>query len=300
MGIDRLSDIYPVLLGKAPRRLVVANGIDAHTLAAVSAAVDKGIVTAVVTGDSAGVKKACDELSIDSGKFEIQHASNESEAAELAVSIIAGGGGDLMMKGLVSTDKFMRAILNKEHGLLPPKAILSHVTVVQHQLYHKLLVVGDVAIIPYPDLQQKLAILEYLAATARALGRELPKIAIIAATEQVLSSMPACTDAAILSKMSERGQIKNAIVDGPLSFDAAIDEASAKIKGIVSKVAGDADCLLFPNIEAGNLFYKMSTKLCESEQAAMVTGARVPIVLSSRGDSEATKLNSIALAALLS
>ncbi len=300
MGIDRLSDIYPVLQGKPPRRLVVANGIDAHTLGAVSAAVDRGIVTAIVTGDKESILKSCRELSVDVGKFEVHHATDDREAADMAVAIIAGGGGDLMMKGLVSTDKFMRAILNKEHGLLAPKAVLSHVTVVEHALYHKLLVVGDVAIIPYPDLHQKLAIVGYLADTSRALGRKLPKVAIIAATEQVLASIPACTDAAILAKMAERGQIKNAVVDGPLSLDAAIDAASAEIKQIVSPVAGDADCLLFPNIDAGNVFYKMSTKLCKSEQAAIVAGARVPIVLSSRGDSEATKLNSIALAALLS
>lgn len=300
MVIERLSDIYPVLRGKPPRRLVVANGTDAHTLKAVAAAAEQGIVTAIITGDLHAVERTCQELAIDAEKFTIQHASNDREAAEIAVSIVAGGGGDLMMKGLVSTDVFMRAILNKEHGLLAPKSVLSHVTVVEHALYHKLLIVGDVAIIPQPDLSQKIVILGYLADTARALGRTQPKIAVIAATEQVLSTMVSCTDAAILAKMADRGQIKQALVDGPLSLDAAIDKTSAEIKKIASPVAGDADCLLFPNIEAGNIFYKMSTRLCESEQAAIVAGARVPIVLSSRGDSEKTKLNSIALAALLS
>jgi phosphotransacetylase len=166
-------------------------------------------------------------------------------------------------------------------------------------LYHKLLVVGDVAIIPLPDLKMKIAILNYLIKTAKALDIKIPKVAVIAATEQMLAGMPACVDAAILSKMAERGQIKGALVDGPFSLDVAIDKESAEIKKIIGGVAGDADCLLFPNIEAGNVFYKTNTKLAGAELGAFVAGARVPCVLSSRGDSSLTKLYSIALAAII-
>jgi phosphate butyryltransferase len=219
------------------------------------------------------------------------------KAATKAVELINKGEGDVLMKGLVSSDKYMRAILNKETGLMPPKAVLTHVTVVQVPTYHKLLVVGDVAIIPAPDLAQKVAITEYLIKTAHSLGIEKPKVAILAATEQMSAGMPACVDAAIISKMGDRGQIKGAVIDGPLALDVAIDKESAEIKKVTGGVAGDADCILFPNIESGNVFFKTCTKLAKGELGAMVMGAKVPCVLTSRGDSVQSKMFSIALAA---
>jgi phosphate butyryltransferase len=193
----------------------------------------------------------------------------------------------------------MRAILNKEQGLMDPGAILSHVTVMEHPGHPKLLIVGDVAVIPEPEFKEKLAILGYLVRTAQALGIELPKVAVLAASEQVLPKMTSSIDAALLSKMADRGQIKGALVDGPMALDVALDPESARIKGVGGPVAGDADCLLFPNIDAGNVFYKTGTKLGGAELAAVVAGAKVPCILSSRGDSARTKLCSIALAALL-
>jgi len=150
-----------------------------------------------------------------------------------------------------------------------------------------------------PDIKQKVAITQYLIRTAHALDISRPKVAILAASEQMLPGMPACVDAAILSKMADRGQIKGAVIDGPLALDVAIDAESASIKKLGGEVAGDADCILFPNIEAGNVMYKANTKLAGGEQGAIVMGARVPAVLSSRGDSMKTKLYSIALAALV-
>ncbi|MEG2665723.1 MAG: phosphate acyltransferase, partial [Bacteroidales bacterium] len=198
-------------------------------------------------------------------------------------------------------DKYMRAILNKEKGLMPgPKAMLTHVAVMQNPFYHKLLIVGDMAIIPAPDLAQKVAITNYLISTAHMIGISMPKVALIAATEQMSAGMQACVDAALISKMAERGQIKGAYVDGPLALDVAVDKEACEIKKIGGQVGGDADCLLFPNIEAGNVFYKMHTKFCKGELGAMVVGAKVPCILSSRGDSQKVKLNSIALAALCS
>lgn len=299
MEIRHLDDIITTVKGRAPRRLVVVNAVDAHTLEAVYAAVVQGIVTAILTGEPGKIKATCEMLGLDPGKFIIESASSEDEAARRAVELISEGKADLMMKGMVSTDKYMKAILNKEYGLLPPKGVLSHVTVIENKSYHKLLTVGDVAIIPYPDLSQKIIMTGYLIRTARALGIDNPKVALIAATEQVLVAIPACTDAAIIAKMAERGQISGAVVDGPMALDVAIDAGAAAIKKITSPVAGDADCLLFPNIDAGNVFYKMSAKMCHSEQAAIVMGARVPVVLSSRGDTMQTKLYSIALAAML-
>lgn len=299
MIVTKLSDLISNLHGKPLKTLVAVNGIDDHTLEAVCRAAEAGIIRAVITGDPDRIKKTVSGLNADLNTLTIEPAGSEEDAAAKAAGLVVSGKADIMMKGLISTDRFMKAILNKDYGLLPPKGILSHVTVVENQFYHKLLIVGDVAIIPYPDLSQKITILGNLIHTAHALGIESPKVALIAATEQILTSVPACTDAAVLSKMAERGQITGAVVDGPLAFDVAIDRESAVIKKIDSPVAGDADCLLFPNIDAGNVFYKMSARMCRSEQAAIVAGARVPVVLSSRGDSVMTKLYSIALAALL-
>jgi len=243
------------------------------------------------------MKKVCAENKIDPSKFHIVQEADENKAARKAVELINNGEGDVLMKGLVSTDKYMHAILDKEKGLLPPKAVLSHVTVIEAPNYHKLLIVGDVAIIPAPDLKQKIAITNYLIRVAHSLGIEQPKVAINAATEQMLAAMPACIDAAIISKMADRGQIKGAIVDGPLALDVIIDKESAQIKKLTTSVAGDADCILFPNIEAGNVFFKTCTKLGNGELGAMVMGAKVPCVLTSRGDSVKSKMYSIALAA---
>ena len=164
--------------------------------------------------------------------------------------------------------------------------------------YHKLLVCSDVAIVPAPDMKQKQQILQYLISTAKSLEIAKPKVALIAATEQVSTGMNACVEAAIISKMGDRGQIKGAAIDGPLALDVAIDKESAQTKKVAGEVAGDADCLLFPNIESGNVFYKTCTKFAGAELACMVVGAKVPCVLTRRGDSVNTKLYSIALAAL--
>ena len=171
--------------------------------------------------------------------------------------------------------------------------------VIENPNYPKLLIVSDMAVIPLPDFKQKIAICKYLAATARALGIEKPKVAAIAATEQMLDGMPACVEAALLAKMSDRGQIAGCVVDGPLAMDVAIDPESVAIKKVKSEVAGDADCLLFPNIETGNVFYKCCTKFSHAELGALLKGAKVPCVLSSCGDSAKTKMYSIALAALM-
>ncbi len=298
MAITKLEQMFDLLKNREKKILVAAYANDSHTISAVSKAVDLGIIDATLVGDQECIKKVCAEEKIDMRKFRIVHEADEAKAAMKAVELINNGEGNLLMKGLVSTDKYMRAILNKEKGLMAPKAVLSHITVIENPNYEKLMVVGDVAIIPQPDLKQKIAITNYLIHTARAIGIENPKVAIIAATEQVSPGMQACVDASILSKMGDRGQIKNASIDGPLALDVAIDMESAQIKKIKGDVAGNADCLLFPNIEAGNVFYKANTKLAKAELGAMVVGANAPAILSSRGDSTQTKLYSIALAAL--
>lgn len=298
MNITKLDQIVELVKTKSKKRLIAAYAQDEHTIEAVNNAVELGIVEATLVGDENIIADVCKKLNIDKNKFTVVHEPVDVKAAAKACEIINNGGGDILMKGLLSTDKYMRAILNKERGLMPgPKAILSHVTVIETPRYDKLIICGDVAIIPAPDLTQKIAITNYLINVAHALQIETPKVALLAATEQVLPAMQACVDACLISKMAERGQIKGALVDGPLGLDLAIDKECVQIKKVVSKVAGEADCLLFPNIESGNLFYKSNTKLAGAELGAMVVGAKVPCVLSSRGDSAKTKLYSIAIAA---
>ena len=297
--ITRLNQVIDKLKSSEKKRLVAAYANDSHTIGAVNDAVELGIVDATLVGDETEIAKTCKEHNFDMSRFTVVHEPNELKAAQKAVELINKGEGDMIMKGLVSTDKYMKAILNKEKGLMPPKAVLSHVTVMENPNYHKLLVVSDVAVIPQPDLNQKIAITNYVVKVAQSLGIEKPKVALIAASEQVLPKMDACVDAAIISKMADRGQIKDAYVDGPLAIDVAIDKESAEIKKLDSMVAGDADCMVFPNIESGNVFYKVNTKLAKAELGAMVMGAKVPAILSSRGDSVKTKLYSIAMAALV-
>ncbi len=299
MSIKTLQQMVEVVKTKPRKRLIAAYANDSHTIEAVSNAIDLGIVEGILVGDKATILQVCNNEKIDPLKFKIVQEADEQKAAHKAVEMIMKGDGDILMKGLVSTDKYMRAILNKDAGMLPPKAVLSHVTVIESAGYHKLLVVGDVAIIPQPDLNQKVAITNFLIHVAKSLGIEQPKVAVIAATEQMLPGMQACVDAGIISKMADRGQIKGGFVDGPLALDVALDKESTLIKKIGGNVAGDADCLLFPNIESGNVFYKAHTKLSKGELGAVVMGAKCPAVLSSRGDSALTKTYSIALAALI-
>ena len=291
--------MFEQLRSKPKKRLVAAWGVDDHTISAVYMAVEAGIVEGILVGDEEMIKKVCAENNYDMSKLTVVNNNNELKSISQAVDMVNAGEADILMKGLCSTDKYMRGILNKEKGLLPPKAVLSHVCVVQNPGYHKLLVISDIAVIPAPDLKQKQAMIGYVANTARALGVEKPKVAMITATEQMLPGMPACVEAAMLAKMSERGQIAGCIVDGPLALDVALCKEAAEIKKLKSEVAGDADCLVFPNIESANVFYKVSGHFCPGvKMAAMVAGAKAPCVLSSRADSTEVKLNSIALAAL--
>ncbi|MDX2443162.1 MAG: phosphate acyltransferase [Bacteroidales bacterium] len=297
--IKELDQLFDILKKKEKKRLVAMYANDSHTIEAVGEAVELGLVAGILVGDKNKIIQECKNLGIDPSKFNIIDEPNELRAANKSVQMIQDGEGDLIMKGLISTDKYMRAILNKENGLLPPGGILTHISVLKPVGYHKMLVVGDVAIIPNPELKEKIAIAKYLIKTSKALGVEKPKLAVLAATELVLPKMQACVDAAILSKMGDRGQIPGAMIEGPMALDVAVDRESAEIKKISSPVAGDVDCLLFPNIESGNIFYKFHTKLSGGDIGAIVAGAKVPAILSSRGDSVKTKLYSIALAALM-
>jgi len=298
--ITSFDGLYAELKAKGIcKRMVAAWAVDEHTIEAAAQAQRLGFVSATLTGDAARIGDICRVRGIDPASFRILDIPDEQQAIAEAVRLVREGEGDLLMKGLCSTDKFLRAILHKENGLLPPKGLLCHVGVLENPRYHKLIFMGDMAVIPLPDFRQKVQITGHIAAVARSFGIERPKIAFIAATEQMLDTMPACMDGAMLAKMCDRGQIRGCIGDGPLAIDVALDRESAAIKQLDSPVAGDADGLLFPNLESSNVFWKTNSKLADGvRQAGMLVGAKVPCVLASRADDMQTKLNSIAEAVM--
>lgn len=296
--IKKLSDIAAAVASVGTQRLVVACAEDPSTIDAVSLAVDKGVVKATLLGNRETIENICARLGIDPSKFTVV-SSCEQACLERGVRMVHDGEADILMKGLVPTDKYVRAILNREYGLLPPGGLLSHITVFDAPFYHKLLIVSDVAVILEPDFAQKRAMIGYMARAAGFLGIDEPRIACIAPSEQVLPKLTSSTEAAVLSKMAQRGQLGSVVVDGPLSLDLALFPevaATKKLKG--DCVAGDADGLLFPNIESANVFYKMMSHLGGGEAAPMLVGTTKPCVLTSRADDTRTKFNSICLAAL--
>lgn len=300
MDIDNFEDLLEYAKKQPVKKVVAVNGIDENTIEGLNYAVELGFVKPIITGDKNKIEASISSLNIDKSKYEIIHSETWKDAADKAVELIHRGEADIIMKGMLSTDKFMKILLRKENNLVSSRSVLCHVAAMQNPNYHKLLVFTDAGVIPYPDLQQKITMTEYLISLSRAMGIDYPKVAVIAPTEQIIISIQSCMDGATIAKMNEHGQIEGGFVDGPMALDVAIDRDAAKIKGFTSPVAGDADCLLFPNIDAANVFYKTNSKLCNAQMAGLIAGAKVPAVVSSRGDTEKTKLYSIALASLLS
>ncbi|MFI3248806.1 MAG: phosphate acyltransferase [Rikenellaceae bacterium] len=297
--IQHLTELVTAAQQLGKKRLAVAYGQDTHTIEAVYEATKEGLVEATLYGEQAKIEAVCNELGIDVANFKIVEERSDVGCVKRAVQAVVAGEADVLMKGLVSTDKYMRGILNKDAGLFPPKGTLSHVTILEMEGYHKLLTISDIAVIPLPDLKQKMKLIGYLAKTASLLGISTPKIACVAPSEQVLPTVVSSYEGAILSKMADRGQLGSVVVDGPLSLDVAMYKEVADHKNVKgSTIAGDPDCLLFPNIESANVFFKSVTHFGHGELAAMVMGTKVPCVLTSRGDTSASKLYSIALACL--
>ncbi len=297
--IRTLNQLVEHVKGRETMTLSVANGQDPHTIEAVHRGVKEGLVHAKLVGDRDKIIELSKEKGIDSSIFEIIDIKEPVEAGRVARDLVKKGEAEVLMKGLLPTDVYMKLILDKEHGLLPPGKILSHIAIMETSAYPKLLFVTDVAVIPKPDLKQKITMLNYAIDVAHKFGIDNPKAAIVAATEKVSNRMEATIDAAIIAKMADRKQLRGAIVDGPLALDVAVSKEACEIKGLKSPVGGDADILVFPNIEASNVFFKSITKFAHGRLAAMVTGATVPCVLTSRADSEESKFYSIALAAVM-
>lgn len=281
------------------QRIAVAWAQDPNTVGSLFRAVSEGFAEALMIGNREQIINTCRETGADPDSFTIIDAVNEKEAAELAVSMTRSGEADIVMKGLVGTDKFLRAVMDREKGLLPPKAVMSYVCAVEIPAYHKLLFITDTAVIPFPDLDQKVAMAEYAIAMSRRFGIARPSVALIGASEKVSSHFPSTLDYSVMCKMAERGQISSCIMDGPVDLFLACDPASVKIKGVDTPLAGNADILLFPSLEACNPFYKGLMLFGGGELAGMICGTSKPVVLMSRSESELSKYYCVALACLM-
>ena len=281
-----------------PVPTAVAHPCEASALSGAVEAFEHGLIVPFLVGPAASIKKIAASSGINLGKIEIVDVPHSHAAAEKAVALVREGRAEILMKGSLHTDELMGAVVSREGGLRTGRRI-SHVFIMDVPTYHKALVITDGAINIAPTLEDKMDICQNAIDLAISLGLERPKVAILAAVETVTSKMPATIDAAALCKMADRGQIKNAILDGPLAFDNAISKEAAETKGIQSPVAGDPDILLAPDLEAGNMLAKQLSFLAKADSAGMVLGARVPIILTSRADSVRSRIASCAVAVLV-
>jgi len=297
--IRSLQGMEDLVKESPPRKISVAYAQDEDTLVAVNRAVREKVVEAILFGDREVISSVCARLNISVADFTVIHEPDEQKCGEKAVKLIVDGEAQILMKGLIATPYFLKAILNKELNVVPRGATLSHTALIEVPTYDKLLFVSDVAMIPYPDLGQKVQMINYNVAIARKLGIINPLAAIVTANEKVSDKMPCTMEAAIISKMADRQQIKGVLVDGPLALDVALSRKACEIKGLKSVVNGYADILIMPNIESGNIFYKSTTILARGKLAAVVTGASFPAILTSRAEDDDSKYYSIVLAAAM-
>ncbi len=292
--------------------VAVAAAGDLPVLQTVKMMNDYGFGTAILVGDAAKIEYFAKETGCnleentvvdikDDGQaanVAVGLARNDGQAANVAVGLARNDAADIVMKGLLQTKTYLKAILNKEHGLRTGK-LLNAVTAFESAALGRVFLATDCGMIVSPTLEDKVEMIGNATTLANALGCEMPKISCLSAVETVNANMPDGYDAAVLSKMNERGQIKGCIIDGPLSMDLSISEMSVEHKGIVSPVAGKADVLLMPNLQAGNIFWKTMTYLAGAKSGAVVMGTAKPAVLTSRADTAEAKLNSVAMALLL-
>lgn len=280
-------------------RIAVAWAQDANTIGAIHKASSYGLINAILIGQPAEIKNICRKAGIDSSLFSIVESPDESEAASLAIGMTRSGEADIAMKGLVGTDKFLKAVLNKKNGLMIPGAILSYVCAIQIPLYHKLLFITDTAVIPVPSLEQKIAMAKYAVEMAGRFGIRKPRIALVSATEKSSRHFASNHDYGEMMKMAREGLFADCIMDGPLDIFLACDKKSVDIKGVDTPVGGDADILLFPSLESSNPFYKGMMLFAGGELAGLIRGTEKPVIVMSRSESEISKFYCIALACLM-
>lgn len=299
MVLRYLSELKELLADKPVRRLVLAAAQDLNSLSSVIKAARDGFIEPILVGDKEAIQNIANTGNIDISGVRMIHEPDTELAVGIAVKMVRSNQADILMKGKVGTSSLLKAVLNKEWGLRTG-SLLSHIAIFEVEAYHKLIAVTDVAMNIAPNLQDKIAIVNNSVACLNKLGVEMPKVAVLGAVEMVSENMQATLDAALLSKMNQRDQIKHCIIDGPLAFDNAISLESANHKGIRSEVAGDTDLLLMPDIEVGNVLYKSLVFFAHAKVAAVILGASAPIVLTSRSDSDQAKYDSILLAAAVS
>lgn len=297
--IKKLAEIVEMAKSKSTiRKVAVAAAGNPEVLEALKNAVENGIIEPILIGDEESIRSISKNIGFDISKFEIINTVDNVEASAKAVKYIKKGKAEILMKGNVSTGILLKAVLDKELGLRKG-ALLSHVAIFETAYYHKLLGVTDAAMNVNPDLQEKIGIIKNAVEVFHGLGDPNPKVAIVGSVETINPRMEATMHAATISMMNYRKQIKGCIIDGPLAIDGAVSKKSADLKNITSDVAGDVDIILAPDIDGANILYKTMNFLGGATAAAVIMGAKVPIVLTSRGDTEKSKFLSIALAAAI-
>ena len=282
-----------------PKKISVAVSQAEDVMKALEQARKIGLVNGILVGDEKETIQDCEKLNINHKDNEIIEEKDKNEAARIAVRLVRDKQAELLMKGMIGSDRLLKAVLDKEIGLRT-KRLLSHAYVLKLKNYDKLLTITDGAMNIAPGLEQKVQIVQNIINFCHCLEIEKPKIAVLAAVEVVNPDMPACIDAACLSKMADRGQIEGGIVDGPLAFDNAISKEAALHKGINSRVSGEVDAVVVPEIETGNIFAKGLVYLAEAEPAGVLLGTTAPVILVSRSDCPLSKVRSIALGILMS
>jgi phosphate acetyltransferase len=278
-------------------KTVVVHPCDETSLRGAVDAAEAGIIVPILVGPAARIGAAARENGIDISKFELIDAPHSEDAAAKAVELIHASKGELLMKGSLHTDELMREVTSSKTGLRTARRV-SHVFIMDVPTYSETLFITDAAINIFPDLDAKRDIVQNVVDLFTQVGLGTPRVAILSAVETVTSKIPSTIEAAALCKMADRGQITGAILEGPLAFDNAIDPEAARIKGIKSEVAGRAQILVVPDLEAGNMLAKNLTFLAKADAAGIVLGARVPVILTSRADSVRSRLASCAVAVL--
>lgn len=295
MALTSLEKLVEFAVQKGKKKLVIAVAQDEDVLKAVKSAMQHGLIAPILIGDTGEINAAADKAGLNISGIEIIQEIDKDAACLRAVKIISMGDADILMKGLVSTGQFVRAILNKEFGLVK-KGLLSHLAFFETPYYHKILCLTDAALNISPDVDEKVAIVKNAVAICHKLGMHVPLVAVLAPVETVNPKIVATVHAAMITQMQKRNQIKGCIIDGPLALDNAISAKAASHKGLISEVAGDADILVAPDLNSGNMLYKSLNFLGGAVCAAIVAGATVPVVLTSRADQDSSKFLSIALA----
>lgn len=294
-----LDDLVALAKERAPIRVAVVAAAQGLVLETVQEAAALGLIEPRLIGDPDAILACAASSNVEINRASIVSARSEAEMARLGVDLVRNGDAEVVMKGHIHTDAFMRALLDTDQGLRLPGRCVSHVFMVNIPTYPKLLAITDAAINITPDLDAKAQILENAIALFSLLGIETPKAAVLSAVETVNPAIASTLDAACLSLMAKRGQIAGAIVDGPMAFDNAISADAAREKGIVSEVAGDVDILLMPDLVSGNILAKNLEYLAGATAAGVVMGLSAPVVLSSRADPPAARLAALALAVLM-